>query len=87
MKLLGLLLGVLFGAAEFALTKAIADRATTGKPPIVPTVVKVASYAAVLLPVFLCAPRDFSVWFGVGAGAGLLLAVPAFLWFARKRGA
>lgn len=74
MKLLALLLGVLFGAAEFFWTKAITDKAMAGKPPIVWTIAKLASYAAVLLPVFFLVPRAFAVRFGIGAGAGVLAA-------------
>ena len=78
MKLLGVLLGVVFGAAEFGLTKAITDRATSGKAPVVWLVVKIVSYAAVLLPVVFRAPRDLALWSGVGAGAGLLIVTLVF---------
>ena len=82
MKLLGLLLGAVFGAAEFFVTKAMTDKAMAGKVPVVWVLVKIASYAAVLLPVFFLAQRDFAVRFGIGAGAGLLAA--GLLFFAYK---
>ena len=81
MKLLALLLGLAFGAAELRLTKAIVDRATAGKTPVAWVVVKVLSYAAVLLPVFWLLPRPVAVWFGAGVGAGLpLCALSLFTW-------
>ena len=72
MKLLGLLLGVLFGAAEFFLTKWVVQRAGAGKLPVLPLLAKLVSYAAVLIPVFLLTPSYFAIRFGIGAGAGVL---------------
>ena len=65
--------GLVFGAAEFFLTKAITDRVTGGKLPALLIVLKIVSYAAVLVPVFLLLAREKSIWFGVGAGGGVLL--------------
>ena len=88
MKLLALLLGVLFGAAELWLTKATVDRAMSGKALVIWITAKVVSYSAVLLPVFLLLPRTFAIWFGVGVGAGLpVCALALFAWRSiRKRG-
>ena len=82
MKLLCLLFGIAFGAAEFVLTKAVTERALSGKAPVVLTVVKAGSYAAVLPAVFLLLERAAAIRFGVGAGAGLLAAT--LLYFAVK---
>ena len=71
MRVLCLLLGVLFGAAEFCLTKAIAARAMEGKAPAAPVLLKILSYAAVMLPLFLLAPRALALRFAVGTGVGL----------------
>ena len=72
MQFLGLLLGVALGAAEFFLTKAIVSRAMAGKAPVVLLLLKLASYAATLLPVFFCTERAFAIRFGIGVGAGML---------------
>ena len=86
MKLLALLLGVLFGAAELWLTKATVDRAMSGKTPVIWIVAKIVSYTAVLLPVFLLLPRTFAIWFGAGAGLPVC-ALSLFAWRCiRERG-
>lgn len=76
--ILWLLPGLVFGAAEFFLTKAVADRTLRGKLPAAQIVLKIISYAAVLVPVFLLLPREKSIWFGVGAGGGILLGCLVF---------
>ena len=68
-----LLPGALVGAAEFFLTKAIAKRALQGQTPILLLVGKIASYAAILLPMFFLLGRDSAMWAGIGAGAGVLV--------------
>ena len=72
--LLWLLPGFVFGAAEFFFTKATVSRVLAGKLPVVWVIVKILSYAAVLVPVFLLLPRESAIRFGIGAGGGLLLA-------------
>ena len=70
--------GLVLGAAEFDITKAITDRVTKGKVPVLLFVLKIVLYAAVLIPVFLLLPRERGVWFGVGAGGGILLGCLVF---------
>ncbi|MBQ7542976.1 MAG: hypothetical protein IJT44_11870 [Clostridia bacterium] len=70
--ILWLLPGALFGAAEFFLTKVIAGRVLSGRTPILLLCAKLASYAAVLVPVFLLLPSAAAKWFGIGAGSGVL---------------
>lgn len=87
-SVLFLLPGIVFGAAEFYLTKVIADRALGGRTPLLLVVLKLASYAAVLVPVFLLLSRENSLWFGIGAGGGVLLggvAIFAILKLREKR--
>lgn len=67
-----MLLGTLLGAAEFFLTKAITQRAMSGRTPALLLVLKLASYAATLLPVFFLTERAFAIRFGIGVGAGML---------------
>ena len=81
---LWLLPGAVCGAAEFVLTKIIAGRVLQGKTPILLLVVKLASYAAILLPVFFLLANDKAMWFGIGAGAGILLAGFVLAVFALK---
>lgn len=71
---LWLLPGALVGAAEFFLTKVISGRVLQGKVPILLLCAKLASYAAILLPVFFLLPRGSAMWFGIGAGGGVLAA-------------
>ncbi len=71
--ILWLLPGVLVGAGEFFLTKLIANRVLQGQTPILFMVGKLASYAAILLPVFFLLPHDKAMWFGIGAGGGVLV--------------
>ena len=67
-KLLGVLPGIVFGAAEFFLTKAMTDRVMAGKPPAGFVIGKIVSYAAVLLPVTKLGVHDL---------VRLLIMVPA----------
>ena len=69
-----LLSGVLCGASEFLLTRIIVKRSLQGQMPMLLLVGKLASYAAILLPVFLLLPRDSAMWFGIGAGSGVLVS-------------
>lgn len=71
---LWLLPGVVFGAAEFFLTALIANRVLRAQTPMLLLVCKLASYAAILLPVFFLLRRDSAMWFGIGAGGGVLAA-------------
>ena len=71
LHVLWLLPGFLFGAAEFFLTRSIVRRVTDGHPIALRVVLKILSYAAVLLPVFFLLPQKHALWFGIGAGAGL----------------
>lgn len=66
--------GVLVGAAEFLFTKVIAGRVLQGKIPVLLLCVKLASYAAILLPVFFLLPPEKAMWFGIGTGGGILIA-------------
>lgn len=72
LPVLWLLPGILCGAGEFFLTRIIAVRVLRGQTPVLLLVGKLASYAAILLPVFFLLPRDSAMWFGIGAGAGVL---------------
>ena len=69
---LWLLPGILVGAAEFFLTKVIAGRVLHGKVPILLLCGKLASYAAILLPVFFLLSHERAMWFGIGVGGGIL---------------
>lgn len=70
---LWLLPGVAFGAAEFFLTALIAKRVLQGQTPVLLLVCKLASYAAILLPVFFLLPHGSASRFGIGAGGGVLV--------------
>ena len=70
--ILWLLPGALFGAAEFFMTKVIAGRVLSGKTPVLLLFLKLASYAAVLVPVFLLLSSAAAKQFGIGAGSGVL---------------
>ncbi len=72
--ILWLLPGVLVGAAESVLTGAIAKRVLRGQMPVLLLVGKVASWAAILLSVFFLLSRSGAMWFGIGAGGGVLAA-------------
>lgn len=72
MKVLFALLGIAFGAVEFFWTKAIACRVTAGEKFILLLVVKLASYALVLVPVFLAPKIEYILPFGISAGAAVL---------------
>ncbi|MGN0636077.1 MAG: hypothetical protein ACI4I5_07625 [Acutalibacteraceae bacterium] len=54
------------------MTKAIADRATSGGKFILPLVIKLMSYALILVPVFLAPKIEYILPFGIGAGAAIL---------------
>lgn len=70
---LWLLPGILCGAGEFLLTSLIAKRVLQGQTPVLLLVGKLASYAAILLPVFFLLPRGSAMWFGIGAGGGVFV--------------
>lgn len=72
MKYILALLGIAFGAVEFFLTKAIADRVTSGGKFILLLVIKLMSYALVLVPVFWAPKIEYILPFGIGAGAAVL---------------
>lgn len=72
MTVLFALLGVLFGTAEYFLTKSVAARATSGKRFLLPLAVKLLSYALVLVPVFFAPKIEYILPFGIGAGAAVL---------------
>lgn len=72
MKYILALLGIAFGAVEFFLTKAIADRVTSGGKFILLLVIKLMSYALVLVPVFLAPKIEYILPVGIGAGAAVL---------------
>lgn len=71
MKILFLLPGIVFGAAEFLMTKAIAERVLAGKPMAILLTVKLVSYAALLVPVVLVPDPMWLVPFGIGLSIGL----------------
>ena len=73
-SVLWILPGILCGAGEFVLTGIIARRVLQGRTPILLLVGKLASYAAILLPAFFLLPRESAMWFGIGAGGGVLAA-------------
>jgi hypothetical protein len=68
-----LISGVLCGASEFLLTGFIVKRMLQGEMPALLLIGKLASYAAILLPVFFLLPRGSAMWFGIGAGGGVLV--------------
>ena len=71
---LWILPGILAGAVESFLTKVLASRVLQGKVPVLLLCGKVVSYAAILVPVFFLLPRESAMWFGIGAGGGVLAA-------------
>lgn len=86
MKFLFLLPGLLFGAAEFFLTKATADRILTQKPFAVPLTAKLITYAAVVLPVVLCPDVAWLVPFGIGLGLGMVGSAFVYVLFRTFKG-
>ncbi len=55
------------------MTGFIVKRMLQGEMPALLLIGKLASYAAILLPVFFLLPRDSAMWFGIGAGGGVLV--------------
>ena len=80
-KFLFLIPGIAFGVAEFFLLRAIISRAMSGRSFLIALIVKILSYAAILVPVLLIRNTDYTVYFGIGAGAGLLAV--GLIWFIR----
>lgn len=78
MKYAFALAGIAFGAVEFLLTKSVCEKATSAKPFLVPLVVKLLSYAAVLTLVFLLPNKEAVLPFGIGAGSGVLATALVF---------
>ena len=81
LKFVFLLPGLVFGAAEFFLLRAIINRAMDGRSFLVALMIKLISYAAILVPVFMIRNTLYTVYFGIGAGAGLIVA--GLVWFLR----
>ena len=52
----------------------VEKRMLQGEMPALLLIGKLASYAAILLPVFFLLPRGSAMWFGIGAGGGVLAA-------------
>lgn len=80
-KFVFLLPGIIFGVAEFFLLKTIASRATNGRNFLIALIVKFLSYVAILVPVLMFRNTTYTIYFGIGAGAGLL--VVGLAWFIR----
>ena len=80
-KYVFLLPGIVFGVAEFFLLKTIASRAANGRNFMIALIVKILSYAAILVPVLMFRNTTYTMFFGIGAGAALLIV--GLVWFIR----